>query len=101
MEFPDPAVADAPERGVRHERDKPLVSARKRRLEADAQRGDARAKAALHLANDPSRFLSTVQIGITLIGILTGIYSGENITSDLEAFIGRITRSRPTPMASP
>ncbi|MCB0781182.1 MAG: DUF21 domain-containing protein, partial [Flavobacteriales bacterium] len=40
-----------------------LVSARKRRLEADAQRGDARAKAALHLANDPGRFLSTVQIG--------------------------------------
>ena len=72
-----------------------LVSARKRRLEADAQRGDARAKAALHLANDPGRFLSTVQIGITLIGILTGIYSGENITSDLEAYIGRIPALAP------
>ncbi len=64
-----------------------LVSARKSRLEADAQRGDMRARAALELANDPSRFLSTVQIGITLIGVLTGIYSGENITSDLQAVI--------------
>ena len=67
-----------------------LVSARKSRLEADAQRGDRRAKAALRLANDPSRFLSTVQIGITLIGILTGIYSGENITEDLQATFERI-----------
>lgn len=67
-----------------------LVSSRKNRLEADAQRGDARAKAALDLANDPSRFLSTVQIGITLIGILTGIYSGENVTEDLEAIIRQV-----------
>ncbi len=67
-----------------------LVSARKSRLEGDSQRGDARAKAALALANDPSRFLSTVQIGITLIGILTGIYSGENVTADLQAVIVRI-----------
>ncbi len=67
-----------------------LVSARKNRLEADAQRGDARAKTALALANDPSRFLSTVQIGITLIGILTGIYSGENVTEDLEAAISSV-----------
>ncbi len=66
-----------------------LVSARKNRLEADAQRGDPRAKAALRLAKDPGRFLSTVQIGITLIGILTGIYSGENITEDLQAVIER------------
>ncbi|HEY0979006.1 MAG TPA: hemolysin family protein [Flavobacteriales bacterium] len=61
-----------------------LVSARKPRLENDARRGDSRAKAALELANTPNRFLSTVQIGITLIGILTGIYSGENITADLK-----------------
>jgi putative hemolysin len=67
-----------------------LVSARKTRLEGDAQRGDQRARTALKLANDPSRFLSTVQIGITLIGILTGIYSGENITEDLQAFFERM-----------
>ncbi len=66
-----------------------LVSARKTRLEHDAVRGDLRAKAALALANAPNRFLSTVQIGITLIGILTGIYSGENITEDLEAVLLR------------
>lgn len=64
-----------------------LVSARKRRLEAEQQRGDTRARAALQLANDPNRFLSTVQIGITLIGILTGIYSGENITADVQAAV--------------
>lgn len=67
-----------------------LVSARKRRLEGEAQRGDARAQAALHLANDPNRFLSTVQIGITLIGILTGIYSGENITADVKEGVQRV-----------
>ncbi|MFT3885910.1 MAG: hemolysin family protein [Flavobacteriales bacterium] len=64
-----------------------LVSARKTRLQHDADRGDARAKAALALANTPNHFLSTVQIGITLIGILTGIYSGENITEDLKAVL--------------
>jgi len=56
-----------------------LVSARKARLEAQANKGDARAKAALDLANKPDNFLSTVQIGITLIGIFTGIYSGDKI----------------------
>ncbi|WP_336517909.1 hemolysin family protein [Pollutibacter soli] len=60
-----------------------LVSARKARLEAQANKGDARAKAALDLANKPETFLSTVQIGITLIGILTGIYSGEKIVDDV------------------
>jgi putative hemolysin len=42
---------------------------------------------ALNLANSPNKFLSTVQIGITLIGILTGIYSGDKITTDVETFI--------------
>jgi len=42
----------------------------------------------LDLANSPNKFLSTVQIGITLIGILTGIYSGDKITTDVEAFFG-------------
>jgi CBS domain containing-hemolysin-like protein len=56
-----------------------LVSARKARLEAQANKGDGKAKAALELANHPDRFLSTVQIGITLIGILTGIYAGDKL----------------------
>ncbi len=67
-----------------------LVSSRKSRLEAFARNGDTKAKAALALANSPNRFLSTVQIGITLIGILLGVYSGDNITSDLEVFLGQI-----------
>jgi putative hemolysin len=53
-----------------------LVSARKTRLDLDAQRGDKSARLALDNANSPSRILSTIQIGITLIGILTGVYSG-------------------------
>ncbi|RYY16652.1 MAG: HlyC/CorC family transporter [Chitinophagaceae bacterium] len=64
-----------------------LVSARKARLEAQAHRGDKRAKEALELSNHPDRFLSTVQIGITLIGILTGIYSGEKLKTDLVSFL--------------
>jgi putative hemolysin len=64
-----------------------LVSSRKSRLEAAARNGDASARAALKLANSPTRFLSTVQIGITLIGLLTGMYSGDNLTTSLEQFI--------------
>ncbi|MFN2457115.1 MAG: hemolysin family protein [Chitinophagaceae bacterium] len=66
-----------------------LVSARKARLEAQANKGNARAKEALELANHPDNFLSTVQIGITLIGILTGIYSGEKLTDDFVSFLNR------------
>lgn len=64
-----------------------LISARKNRLETAAKKGNASAKTALDLANSPNKFLSTVQIGITLIGILTGIYSGEKITSNVRLFI--------------
>ena len=60
-----------------------LISARKSRLTADEKKGNKSAGVALKLANDPDRFLSTVQIGITLIGILTGIYSGNKIAADL------------------
>ncbi|MFM9908237.1 MAG: hemolysin family protein, partial [Chitinophagaceae bacterium] len=64
-----------------------LVSARKARLEGQANRGDKRAKEALDLSEHPDKFLSTVQIGITLIGILTGIYSGEKLKSDFVSFL--------------
>jgi putative hemolysin len=66
-----------------------LVSARKARLEAQANKGDKRAKEALELANHPDTFLSTVQIGITLIGILTGIMSGEKLKTDFVEFLNR------------
>lgn len=60
-----------------------LISARKSRLAADAKRGSRGARAALRLAEDPDRFLSTIQIGITLIGILTGLYSGAALAGDV------------------
>ena len=56
-----------------------IVSARKARLEGLAKGGSKGATAALALAADPGKFLSTVQIGITLIGILTGAYSGSSL----------------------
>lgn len=67
-----------------------MVSSRKSRLETAAKRGDNMAKKALELSRNPGKFLSTVQIGITLIGILTGIYSGEKIEDDLVAYLNQI-----------
>jgi putative hemolysin len=60
-----------------------LVSARKSKLEIEAKKGNKSAAAALKLANEPDRFFSTIQIGITLTGILTGLYSGEAFAGDL------------------
>lgn len=56
-----------------------IVSARDARLKAMAKAGSGGAKCALELASEPGRFLSTVQIGITLIGILAGAYSGASL----------------------
>ena len=67
-----------------------LVSSRKFKLESAAKKGNNNAKLALKFANNPNTFLSTVQIGITLIGILTGIYSGEKITEDVQRAIIKI-----------
>lgn len=72
-----------------------LISARKNRLESAAKKGNTNAKVALDLANSPNKFLSTVQIGITLIGILTGIYSGDKITHDVQAFIATFEVLKP------
>ena len=60
-----------------------MISARKSRLSTDAKKGSKAAQKALDLSGNPDKFLSTVQIGITLIGILTGIYSGNQIAVDL------------------
>lgn len=67
-----------------------LISARKSKLSADAKSGNRNAAVALALSEDPERFLSTVQIGITLIGILTGIYSGATIAGDFGAFLATL-----------
>ncbi|MEQ1550948.1 hemolysin family protein [Sphingorhabdus sp.] len=56
-----------------------IVSSRPARLQAMAEGGSSGAAAALHLSKDPGRFLSTVQIGITLIGIIAGAYSGASL----------------------
>src|SRR5688572_32704113 len=56
-----------------------IVSSRKPRLKAMARSGRRGAQCAIDLASDPGRFLSTVQIGITLIGILAGAYSGASL----------------------
>ena len=61
-----------------------LISARKSRLESLSNKGDEKARSALRLLENPERFLSTIQIGITLIAILTGVYSGEKFSSNLE-----------------
>lgn len=72
-----------------------LVSARKAKLESLANKGDEDAKAALKLANHPDSFLSTVQIGITLIGILTGIFSGEKIKTEVVAWLQQFEFIKP------
>lgn len=64
-----------------------LISTRKINLENEVRRGNKSAKLALKLANEPDRFLSTVQIGITIIGILTGLYSGDVLASDFARFL--------------
>ena len=56
-----------------------IVSARSARLKVAVDRGSRGAKVALHLASDPGKFLSTVQIGITLVGIIAGAYSGASL----------------------
>ncbi|MDX1907611.1 MAG: hemolysin family protein [Bacteroidia bacterium] len=67
-----------------------VISSRKSRLDAAAKRGDHQAQQVLALTQSPDRFLSTVQVGITLIGILTGVFSGENITTDIQGFLANI-----------
>ncbi len=62
-----------------------LIAARKPRLHRQAEAGSAGANAALRLADDPNRFFSTVQIFITLIGILGGVFGGATLAGDIAA----------------
>lgn len=64
-----------------------LISARKSRLDTASKKGNKNAKTALDLVNSPNKLLSTVQIGITLISILTGVFSGNKITRDVQDFL--------------
>jgi putative hemolysin len=60
-----------------------VVSARKVRLRRLAEAGDLRARAALELAESPNRFLATVQVGITLVGVLAGAFGGATIAEEI------------------
>ncbi len=67
-----------------------LVSSKKYKLESAKKRGHSGAKTAIDLSENPTKFLSTVQIGITLIGILLGVYSGEKLTNDVKEMLIQI-----------
>ncbi len=64
-----------------------VVSSRKARLQARAEKGDRGARIALALAEEPTRFLSAVQVGITLVGVLTGAYGQATIASELDRML--------------
>jgi putative hemolysin len=66
-----------------------ILSSRKARLRTRAEEGDRRAAVALQLAETPNDFLSTVQIGITLVGILAGVFGGATIAEELGAYFNR------------
>lgn len=68
-----------------------ILSSRKARLQVLVDRKNAAAKQVLKLKDSPNQFLSTVQIGITLIGILTGIFGGATIAQRLDVFLSEIT----------
>lgn len=67
-----------------------VVSVRRARLQQRAEAGDERARAALALVQRPERFLSTVQIGITLIGILAGAFGGAGLSEDVAGWLTRL-----------
>lgn len=72
-----------------------VISARKSRLQRMAEAGDESARAAFQLATDPARFLSTIQIGITLVGILAGAFGGATIAEQLGARLDAIPQIGP------
>lgn len=72
-----------------------MVTAKKSRLETAAKKGSKSAAIALRLASQPERFLSAIQIGITLIGILTGVYSGEALADEASVVFEKIPLLQP------
>jgi putative hemolysin len=72
-----------------------VVAARKVRLQQRAEEGDERARTALALAHDPNRFLSTVQFGITMVGVLAGAYGGTTIATKLAVPIATMPQLAP------
>jgi putative hemolysin len=72
-----------------------IASSRKTRLQQWAEEGDERAAVALRLAEHPNRFLATVQIGITLIGIVTGFYGGATLSEPVAQYLARVPALAP------
>src|SRR5215208_7672030 len=72
-----------------------LVSARKAGLRQRADAGDNGARYALDLADSPNRFLSTVQIGISLIGVLAGAFGGATLAKPLAGALGAVPALAP------
>lgn len=72
-----------------------LVSSKKFKLEALAKKGSGKATKALQLAGNPNTFISTVQIGITLIGILMGLLSGESLTVPFKLWLNQFALIAP------
>lgn len=68
-----------------------IVSARRGKLKRLAEDGDRRAAAALELAEEPTRFLSTVQLGITLVGVFAGVYGGDTLAQRLEVWMRTVS----------
>src|ERR1700761_7349299 len=66
-----------------------LVSARRARLAVLARNGIGGAAAAQSLSEDPQRFLPTVQVGITLVSVLTGVFGGARIAAHLQAWLAQ------------
>lgn len=67
-----------------------VVSSRKTRLQQLADRGDAKAAAALKLAAEPDRFLASVQIGITLVGVLAGAFGGATLAEQIGSWVSNV-----------
>jgi putative hemolysin len=72
-----------------------IVSARKARLQHLAEAGNSQARAALELATNPNQFLATVQIGITLVGILAGAFGGATIAEEIATRLNEIPSLAP------
>ncbi len=72
-----------------------LVSAKRSRLESSANKGDVKSRVALDLKENPDLFLSTTQIYITLVAILTGVYSGERFSTYLQPYLEQVHFIRP------
>jgi len=72
-----------------------IASSRKTRLQQWAEEGNARAAAALRLAEHPNRFLATVQIGITVIGIVTGFFGGAALSEPVAQQLARVPQLAP------